>query len=61
MMERIWFTSDNHWGHKSILKFAAETRMNLTDVGEMNERMIEIWNNTVGPNDRVYTLGDFYS
>ena len=57
--EKIWFTSDNHFGHKSILKFAAETRMNLTDVDEMNERMIEIWNNTVGENDRVYTLGDF--
>lgn len=58
-MEKIWFTSDNHFYHKSILKFAADTRMNITDVDEMNEKMIEIWNNTVGENDRVYTLGDF--
>lgn len=58
-MEKIWFTSDNHFGHKSILKFAADTRMNITDADVMNEKMIEIWNNTVGKNDRVYTLGDF--
>lgn len=57
--ERIWFTSDNHFGHKSILKFAAETRMNHTDVDAMNREMIERWNDTVGLTDRVYTLGDF--
>ena len=59
MTEKIWFTSDNHFGHKSILKFAADTRKHHTDVLEMNEEMIRIWNDTVGPNDRVYCLGDF--
>lgn len=59
MSERIFFTSDNHFGHKSILKFAAETRKHHTDVNEMNEEMIQIWNDTVGDNDRVYCLGDF--
>lgn len=58
-MEKIWFTSDCHFGHKSIMKFCPETRMNITDVDELNEKMIEIWNNTVGPNDKVYILGDF--
>lgn len=57
-MGNIWFTSDNHFHHKSILKFAADTRMGHTDVDEMNEHMIEIWNNTVGVNDKVYNLGD---
>lgn len=58
-MEKIWFTSDNHFGHKSILKFCAETRMNCAGTDEMNEKMIDIWNKTVAPKDRVYILGDF--
>lgn len=59
MTEKIWFTSDNHFGHKSILKFAADTRKHHTDVSEMNEEMIRIWNETVSDHDRVYCLGDF--
>lgn len=59
MSERIWVTSDNHFWHKSILRFAAETRKHHTDVSEMNEEMIRVWNSTVMPHDRVYTLGDF--
>ena len=59
MTERIWFTSDNHFFHKAIIRFAAETRKNHTDVLAMNEEMIQIWNDTVRPNDRVYSLGDF--
>jgi calcineurin-like phosphoesterase family protein len=58
-MEKIWFTSDNHFGHKSILRFCPETRMRCADTDEMNEKMIEIWNNIVALEDRVYTLGDF--
>lgn len=59
MTEKIWFTSDNHFYHKSILKFAPNTRKSHTDVDAMNEEMIKIWNNTVSDHDRVYTLGDF--
>lgn len=59
MTERIFFTSDNHFWHKSILRFASDTRKGHTDVGEMNREMIEVWNSQVNPNDRVYTLGDF--
>jgi calcineurin-like phosphoesterase family protein len=59
MTERVFFTADNHFGHKSILKFAADTRKHHTDVNEMNEEMIHIWNETVSDNDRVYCLGDF--
>jgi len=29
-----------------------------TDPEQMNEDMIELWNNTVGPKDKVYHLGD---
>lgn len=59
MTEKIWFTSDNHFFHKSILRFAAETRKNHTDVLEMNREMVAVWNSMVQPNDRVYCLGDF--
>lgn len=58
MSEKIWFTSDNHFYHKTILKFCRETRHG-SDVDEMNERMIDIWNRTVALTDRVYILGDF--
>lgn len=56
---KIWFTSDNHFGHKRIMEFAAETRMNITDLETMHEKMIEVWNNTVADEDLVYMLGDF--
>lgn len=58
MAQNIFFTSDNHFGHKNIFKFCRETRHGQ-DANEMNELMIEKWNNTVGLHDRVYCLGDF--
>lgn len=59
MSEKIWFTSDNHFFHKSILKFCPDTRGGARDIEEMNELMIAKWNSQVGQHDRVYTLGDF--
>lgn len=58
-MSNIFFTSDNHFGHKNIINFCKETRKNHTSVEEMNEDMITIWNSTVSKNDIVYCLGDF--
>lgn len=58
MTQKIWFTSDNHYGHKNILKFSRDTRIGET-VDEMNEKMIEIWNSQVALTDTVYCLGDF--
>ncbi len=52
----IWFTSDSHFHHKNILTF--EDRPFAT-VEEMNEGMIETWNNKVKKSDLVYHLGDF--
>lgn len=57
-MQKIWITSDNHWGHRSILKFARDTRIGDT-IEEMDEKMIEIWNEQVALADIVYMLGDF--
>lgn len=57
-MNKTFFTSDNHFGHRSILKFCPKTRQGR-DVDEMNELMILAWNKQVGVNDYVYMLGDF--
>lgn len=57
-MKNIFFTSDNHFFHRSILKFARETRQGNT-AEEMNELMIQKWNDTVALADEVYCLGDF--
>lgn len=65
MARDIWVISDTHFGHTNILGFTDEKghlfRGSLfSDVEEMNEKMIENWNNVVKDNDIVYHLGDVY-
>lgn len=55
---KIWVTSDTHFGHKNILVYEAAARP-FANRDEMNEAMIERWNEKVGPNDVVFHLGDF--
>jgi calcineurin-like phosphoesterase family protein len=55
-MSETFFTSDNHFCHKNIIKYCARP---FTDIEGMNNAMIEKWNKVVGPNDLVYHLGDF--
>lgn len=57
-MNETWFTSDTHFGHKNILDYEKEARPFAT-VEEMNETLIDNWNQTVGKRDTVYHLGDF--
>lgn len=52
----VWYTSDNHFFHKNVLKF--EDRPYET-IEEMNQKMIETWNKYVQPEDTVHYLGDF--
>lgn len=54
--DNIFFTSDTHFCHTNIIKLCGRP---FSDVEEMNEVLIKIWNNTVGPNDIIYHLGDF--
>ena len=57
---KTFFTSDNHFFHRNILKFQekAGTRQGAT-AEEMNELMIEKWNSQVQMHDTIYCLGDF--
>lgn len=52
----IWFTSDPHYHHKKVIGFCGRP---FATVEEMNEALIERWNECVRPEDTVYVLGDF--
>lgn len=52
----LWFTSDNHFGHKNILAYEQRPFISLE---VMEEEMIERWNRVVRPHDTVWHLGDF--
>ena len=54
-MSKIYFTSDHHFGHTNIIKFSNRPFIN---VEEMNQVLIEKWNEKVGRNDHIYHLGD---
>lgn len=60
-MSNIFLCSDHHFGHANILKFTDNDGKPLRvfdDVDHMNEYMVMQHNRTVGPNDKVYMLGD---
>ena len=54
-MSEIFITSDTHFCH--VKDFLWKPR-GFNSVEEMNETIIERWNHTVKPNDRVIHLGD---
>ena len=61
-MSKIFMVSDTHFGHKGVCEFKRDD--GVTDLrpydtaDEMDADMIEKWNAKVGPNDKVYHLGD---
>lgn len=50
-----WYTSDLHLGHDNIVGFCNRPWSN---VDEMNEGIVQNWNEMVHPRDDVYVLGD---
>ena len=54
--QKIFFTSDLHFGHENVIRFDNRP---FNTVEEMDEEMIKRWNTKVGKDDIVYVLGDF--
>ena len=52
----VFFTADTHFGHGGALGLF---RRPFASVAEMDEAMISRWNESVGPADEVWHLGDF--
>ena len=55
-MSEVFFIADTHFNHANIIKHAERPFYRVED---MNEYMINQWNNTVSPDDTVMFLGDF--
>lgn len=56
MNPKIWLSSDHHFYHTNVIRYCSRP---YKDVEEMNADMLLKWNQTVGPDDIVYYLGDF--
>jgi calcineurin-like phosphoesterase family protein len=61
-MSNIFLISDTHFGHQNtctLFKRADGSPLRpFSDADEMNEIMVDRWNSTVKPSDKVYHLGD---
>jgi calcineurin-like phosphoesterase family protein len=52
----IYFSSDHHFNHFNVITYCSRP---FSTIDEMNESLIQKWNDTVGPKDVVWYLGDF--
>ena len=61
-MPSVFLVSDTHFGHAGVCRFMCNdgvTKLRPWDSPEdMDEAMVKAWNETVGPKDKVYHLGD---
>lgn len=53
----IYMISDTHLNHNNIIKYCKRP---FDNIEEMNDSLINNWNEIVNPNDIVYHLGDLY-
>lgn len=61
-MPSVFLVSDTHFGHAGVCRFTCDDGFTKirpwTDPDTMDKDMIEYWNDTVKPTDKVYHLGD---
>jgi len=61
-MPATFLVSDTHFGHAGVCRFTEADGVTKirpwTDPAEMDEAMIQRWNDVVRPSDKVYHLGD---
>lgn len=58
---KTFLTADTHFGHEGVCRFLRDDGTKLRpwdNPDDMDAEMIERWNSVVGPNDKVYHLGD---
>ena len=56
-MDTLWVSSDHHFGHTAVIRYDGRP---YGSVEEMDADLIARWNETVGPKDVVYHLGDIF-
>lgn len=62
-MPNVFLVSDTHFGHDNICRFLRTdgTKLRPWDSAtEMDKVLINNWNSVVGPQDKVYHLGDVF-
>ena len=60
-MPSVYLISDTHFGHQGVCHFLDKDGNKLRPwdyADQMDEAMIQYWNETVKPTDKVYHLGD---
>jgi calcineurin-like phosphoesterase family protein len=60
-MANTFLVSDTHFSHSGVCKFVRDDGTKLRpwdNPEEMDEYMVQAWNETVRPKDKVYHLGD---
>ena len=56
-MNKVYVTSDTHFGHKKVLEFESNSRPFAT-IDEHDAELVTRWNSVVSKNDTVWHLGD---
>lgn len=54
----VFFASDIHFGHDRLRQFYPDTRGKFDTVEKLDAHIIKEWNNSIGPDDDVFLLGD---
>lgn len=57
-MSRVYFISDLHLGHKSIINWSREQRGRPNTIHEHDQWIVDQWNSVVNKKDKVFVLGD---